>query len=158
MSQQIRSAMSKFGYAASAFVSTFAVLWPASRAMAEESASIPVPDMLVDFFQCIPLALVVAVLVEVVRLCFPWLSRKKVRLEGSGDAQKIVLRVMSVLVGFGFGVLGNASAMGDGSNPRLLGGITSGAVAALFGSQLIVLVGHILGAVFDRVKALRSKP
>lgn len=146
---------SKLGYSSLAFISTFAVLYPVHRAAAQDGpVSIPVPDMLLDFAQCLPLAVLVAIIVEVVRLCIPWLSRKK----GGNDAQKIVLRVLSVLVGTAFGLHGNASLMGDGTDPRLLGGIASGAVAALFGGQLIVLVGHILGAVFDRVKALRSKP
>jgi hypothetical protein len=146
---------SKLGHSSLAFISTFALLYPIHRAAAQDGAvSIPVPDMLLDFVQCLPLAILVAIIVEVVRLCVPWLSRKK----GSNDAQKIVLRVLSVLVGTAFGFHGNASLMGDGTDPRLLGGIASGAVAALFGGQLIVLVGHILGAVFDRVKALRSKP
>jgi hypothetical protein len=92
MIERVARFASKAGYSLLAGVSTFLVLYPVHRAAAQDGpVSIPVPDMLVDFAQCLPLAILVAIIVEVVRLCIPWLSRKK----GSNDAQKIVLRVLS---------------------------------------------------------------
>jgi len=150
MSQRIARTASKAGYAFFAFVSSFAILYPAHRAVAEESITVPVPDMLVDLMESLPVALVIAVLVEILRLGIPWLSRKNLAGHGKYDAQKNALRLISVLLGALFGALGWASSMGDGSNPQQLGGIASGAIAALFGGQLI-------GAIADRIGALRSK-
>ena len=151
MSQRIVRAASKVGYSSLAFVSTFALLWPVHNAAAQESLSVPGPDMLVDFIQAIPLAALIAMLVEMIRLGIPWLSRKRLGGEGAYNAQKNALRLIAVLLGALAGALGWASAMGDGSNPRQLGGVAAGCIAALFGGQL-------MGAVADRFKALRSKP
>lgn len=151
MTQRILRTASKAGYSLLAFVSTFAVLWPASKAAAQESPiAIPVPDMIVDFVEAVPLAVLIALLVDILRMGVPWLSRKHLGGAGTYNAQKNALRVIAVLLGALFGALGWASEMGDGSNPRQLGGIAAGCVAALFGGQL-------MGAVADRMNALRSK-
>ena len=150
MSQRVRRVASKAGYSAAAFVSSLAMLWPAHRAVAQQSPlSVPVPDMLVDLAQAVPLAALISMLVELLRLGIPWLSRKHLGGEGSYNAQKNALRLIAVLVGALAGALGWASSMGDGSNPRQLGGIAAGCIAALFGGQL-------MGAVSDRFKSLRS--
>lgn len=157
MSERIKSTASKVGYSMMAFVSTFAVLWPASRAVAQEAVTIPVPDMLVDFAQATPLALLVSMVVELLRVGIPWLSRKHLAGPNAYNPQKNALRLISVLLGALAGALGSASPMGDGSDPRQLGGIASGCIAALFGGQLMPLFQQFLGAVADRIKALRSK-
>ena len=145
MSQPIRQVASKAGYTFLAFVSTFAVLWPASRAMAEEAVSVPVPDFLMDIIQVVGVACIPAMLVEVLRLSVPWLARK----DGTGDLQKAILRILSVGIGTLMGWHGLAPAVADGSNPRLLGGIAAGCIAALFG-------GLLIGKIKDRVKAIGS--
>lgn len=157
MSERIRSTASKIGYSSLAFVSTFAVLWPASKAAAQESLSVPVPDMVVDFFKAVPLAMLIAWIVEIIRLGIPWFSRKRMAGDESYDGPKNAIRLISVLFGALFGALGHASAMGDGSDPRQLGGIASGCIAALFGGQLMPLGAKLMGVVADRFKALRSK-
>lgn len=161
MIERIRRTASKAGYSLLAFASTFAVLWPASRAVAEESVTVPVPDMIVDFFEAVPLALLIAWLVEVMRLAIPWLSRKHLAGPDAYNPQKNAIRLISVLVGALFGALGYASSMGDGSDPRQLGGIASGCMSALFGGQLMPIGAKIMGAVAARFRgvldALRSK-
>lgn len=150
MSERIRSTASKIGYSSLAFVSTFAVLWPASKAAAQESVTVPVPDMVVDLLQAVPLAALIAMLVELLRHGIPWLSRKHLAGPDAYNPQKNALRLIAVLLGALAGAMGYASSMGDGSNPRQLGGIAAGCIAALFGGQL-------MGVVADRFKALRSK-
>lgn len=162
MSERIVRTASKVGYSSLAFISTFALLWPVHNAAAQESLSVPVPDMVVDLFEAVPLALLVAWLVEILRLAIPWLSRKRMAGDESYDGPKNAIRLISVLVGALFGALGYASSMGDGSDPRQLGGIASGCMAALFGGQLMPLGAKLVGAAAARfrvvLKALRSKP
>jgi len=151
MSQRVIRVASKAGYSAAAFISALAMLWPAHRAAAQqEPLSVPVPDMMVDLAQAVPLATLISMLVELLRLGIPWLSRRHLGGEGNYNTQKNALRLISVLLGAIAGALGWASTMGDGSNPRQLGGIAAGCIAALFGGQL-------MGAVTDRIKAPRSK-
>lgn len=151
MSERIVRTASKVGYSSLAFISTFALLWPVHNAAAQESLSVPVPDMVVDLLEAVPLAALIAMLVELLRHGIPWLSRKHLAGPDAYNPQKNALRLISVLLGGLAGALGYASSMGDGSDPRQLGGIAAGCIAALFGGQL-------MGVIADRVKAFRSKP
>ena len=86
---------------------------------------------------------IVTLAVEVVRRSVPWLSRTHDLSEGA----KVVLRLLSIGLGLGAGLLEWAPAIGDGSNPTVFGGVGAGLLASVFGAQ-------VMGALQRRVRAL----
>lgn len=78
------------------------------------------------------------------------LRRLAVATGGPSEAAKTALRVVPVLLGVAAAALEWAPAVGDGSTPRMFGGIGAGLVASLFG-------GSLVGAVRSRLPGAATK-
>lgn len=68
------------------------------------------------------------------------LRRLAVATGGLSETAKTALRIVPVLLGVIAGVAGWAPAVGDGSQPEIVGGVGAGLVASLFGGQIMSAV------------------
>lgn len=125
-------------------------LGPACASVAAAQSFEPPPpgDLLGDLTAMIVAAVIVAMAVEVLRLFVPAWKRTADMTDGS----KALLRLAALLLGLGSGLLGWAPEVGDGSAPRVFGGVGAGLVAALYGGLLVGAVRRRLQAVYSSQK------
>lgn len=86
------------------------------------------------------------------------LRRLAVATGGPSETAKTALRVVPVLLGVAAAALEWAPAVGDGSTPRMFGGVGAGLIASLFGGSLVGAVrSRLPGAAASRVPATTAE-
>lgn len=127
------------------------LLGPACVSIAHAQTFEPPPagDLFRDVFMLVFAACVVSLAVEAIRLIVPAWKRTA----DMSDTSKGALRLVSILLGLGSGMLGWAPAIGDGSAPRVFGGVGAGLLAAVFGGLLLGIIRRRLVRLYAAEKA-----
>lgn len=135
-----RARVKIFGQSLLSAIFVFFMVYPATRALGlgVSTVEIPTDDLWRDALGVFAMCVVIAMVVEAIRQMTPGFARE----EDLTTGKKLALRFLAFLIGGVAGVYGYAPAIMDGSNPRFVGGLASGAAASM--------VGHVIAPFINK--------